>query len=218
MKKLQQQINYTFNNIALLTQALTHKSEHHNNNERLEFLGDSILGAIIAQQLYQQFTSIDEGQLTRIRSSLVRGETLCSIAKELSLGDYLILGKGMLKSGGASQCAVLEDAFEALLGAILLDSDYLTTQKVVLGIYHQRLSVLTTKTIKDPKTQLQEYLQQQQFPLPIYTLVRTSGKDHCAIFEICCTLEQPKISTSQQANSIKNAQQACAKIILEQLV
>ncbi len=218
MHQLQQKIQYQFNNADLLKQALTHKSAHKNNNERLEFLGDSVLGFIIAKQLYSQFPNINEGQLTRLRSRLVRGETLCEIAKELAISPFLNLGKGMLKTGGASQCSVLEDAFEAIIGAIFLDSDFNTTQQIVLALYQSRLNTLSANIIKDPKTQLQEYLQEQKSPLPIYTLINTKGKDHCAVFTVSCTLENPKLSTTQQANSIKYAQQACAKIIYQKLL
>lgn len=217
MQQLQQKIHYYFNDTALLKQALTHKSANKNNNERLEFLGDSILGASIARQLYHKFPKTNEGVLTRIRSQLVRGQTLCELGNELDISPKLILGKGMLKTGGASQCSVLEDVMEAIFGAIWLDSDYQTCEQVILKLYQSRLKKLSKEAIKDPKTQLQEYLQANKQGLPVYELTKTTGKDHCAVFTVTTTLVEAKIQISQQANSIKNAQQACAKFLLDKL-
>lgn len=218
MKQLQQKLGYVFKNTLLLKQALTHKSANKNNNERLEFLGDSILSSVIAKYLYAKFLLINEGALTRLRSDLVRGQTLCQIGKELSLSKQLFLGNGMLKTGGSSQCSVLEDAVEAVFGAIWLDSDYQTIEAIILKIYQTRLDKLSTTIVKDPKTQLQEYLQERKKSLPIYELTNTTGKDHCAIFTITCTLEYLKLRTVKQAASIKNAQQACAKTLLDKIV
>lgn len=217
IKILQQKIAYQFKNEDLLKQALTHKSANKHNNERLEFLGDSILGNVIAIVLYQQFPDIDEGNLTRLRSQLVNGNTLCELAKSLSLGDCLTLGKGMLKTGGESQCSVLEDAFEALLGAVLLDSDFKQAQRTILHIYHQKLSTLSPQIHKDFKTQLQEYLQQEKYRLPSYEVIQTQGKDHCTTFTVRCILKKPNMQTTADANSIKKAEQQCAQQILLQL-
>lgn len=218
MEQLQQKLGYTFKKPLLLRQALTHKSANKNNNERLEFLGDSVLSSVIAKYLYAKFWLISEGVLTRLRSDLVRGQTLCQIGKELSLDKRLFLGKGMLKSGGTSQCSVLEDAVEAVFGAIWLDSDYQTIESVILKIYQSRLAVLSETVVKDPKTQLQEYLQEHKKSLPVYELTNTTGKDHCAIFTVTCALVELKISTVEQAGSIKNAQQACAKTLLDKIL
>ena len=139
MEKLQKSIFYDFNNVNLLKQALTHRSVSKSNNERLEFLGDSILGCVISQELYNRFPLIDEGQLSRLRSSLVKGQTLAKLAKGIDLSDNLILGQGELKSGGFRRESILADAFEAILGAILLDSDYKTVKSIILKLYDELL-------------------------------------------------------------------------------
>jgi len=140
MEKLQKNIDYHFSDVALLKQALTHRSANKNNNERLEFLGDSILGCVISQELYHRFPLVDEGQLSRLRSSLVRGQTLAKLAKSINLSETLLLGQGELKSGGFRRESIQADAFEAILGAIFLDSDYVTVSAVILKLYDELLS------------------------------------------------------------------------------
>ncbi len=215
MNKLEKKITYKFTNIELLKQALTHKSNNIDNNERLEFLGDSVLNLVIAKYVYNKFTSINEGQLTRLRSSLVKGETLCIIANELNLGDVLILGKGELKTGGASRCSILEDALEALFGAILLDSNFEVTEKVILYVYENRLKNINPNVVKDYKTKLQEYLQKYKLSLPKYSLISTVGDDNNALHTVLCQLDMPKIKIQKTANSIKYAEQDCAKSLLQ---
>ena len=218
MEKLQQKINYKFKDIKLLKLALTHRSYSNNNNERLEFLGDSILGAIIAIELFKLFPTADEGELTRLKSYLVRGLTLAEIGKELQLSKTLKLGSGELKNGGLHRESILEDCVEAILGAIYLDSDFTTTQKITLAIYKARLSTINLETsIKDSKTMLQEFLQGQKKALPTYELLSTIGKDHNAIFKVRCKIKDYNISTTAEAKSIKRAQHSCAKILLSQL-
>ena len=146
MDKLQKNISYQFNNLELLKQALTHRSASKKNNERLEFLGDSILGCVISSELYQRFPLINEGQLSRLRSHLVKGQTLAKLAKIINLSETLILGQGELKSGGFRRESIQTDAFEAILGAIFLDSDYLTVRSVVLKLYEDfKTTLLTVK-------------------------------------------------------------------------
>ncbi len=218
MERLQKNIDYSFNNIDLLKQALTHRSVGKQNNERLEFLGDSVLGSIISRELYQRFPSIDEGQLSRLRSHMVRGQTLAKLAKQINLSEQLILGQGELKSGGFRRESIQADAFEAVLGAIFLDSDYLTVNKVILKLYKELLDEANPDdSHKDFKTQLQEALQKRGSDLPQYDLIKTSGKDHNAVFYVRCSLTNENIKVQKSSKSIKRAEQACAEVILEKL-
>ena len=218
MKKLQKNISYQFSDIELLNKALTHRSVSKQNNERLEFLGDSVLGSIISEELYSRHSNIDEGQLSRLRSHLVRGNTLANLAKKLNISENLKLGQGELKSGGFRRESILADTFEAILGAIFLDSDYLTVKKVVLNLFSDLLNeVKSEDSLKDFKTQLQELLQKKGYDLPKYELLQTKGKDHNAVFYVSCHVEALKIKVEKNAKSIKRAEQACAQSILEEI-
>ena len=218
MKKLQKNISYQFSDIELLTKALTHRSVSKQNNERLEFLGDSVLGSIISEELYSRHSNIDEGQLSRLRSHLVRGNTLANLAKKLDISENLRLGQGELKSGGFRRESILADTFEAILGAVFLDSDYLTVKKVVLNLFSDLLNeVKSEESLKDFKTQLQEMLQKKGYDLPKYELIQTKGKDHNAVFYVSCHVEALKIKVEKNAKSIKRAEQACAQSILEEI-
>ena len=218
MDKLQKNISYQFNNVELLKQALTHRSVSKKNNERLEFLGDSILGCIISRELYQRFPLIDEGQLSRLRSHLVRGQTLAKLAKTINLSETLVLGQGELKSGGFRRKSIQADAFEAILGAIFLDSDYLTVNGVVLKLYEDLLNDASPEdSLKDFKTQLQELLQKKGYSLPQYKLIKTKGQDHDAIFYVRCIVSEYDLEVEREAKSIKRAEQACAESLLERL-
>ena len=218
MEKLQQNINYHFSDAALLKQALTHRSVNKNNNERLEFLGDSILGCVISHELYHRFPLVDEGQLSRLRSSLVRGQTLAKLAKTLNLSETLVLGQGELKSGGFRRESIQADAFEAILGAIFLDSDYVTVSAVILKLYDELLNDASPDdSLKDFKTQLQELLQKKGHSLPIYELIKTKGQDHNAVFYVSCCIKEFNLSVEENAKSIKRAEQACAESILGSL-
>lgn len=218
MDKLQKNISYQFNNVELLKQALTHRSVSKKNNERLEFLGDSILGCIISRELYQRFPLIDEGQLSRLRSYLVRGQTLAKLAKTINLSETLVLGQGELKSGGFRRESIQADAFEAILGAIFLDSDYLTVSGVVLKLYEDLLNDASPEdSLKDFKTQLQELLQKKGYSLPQYELIKTKGQDHDAIFYVRCIVSEYDLEVERDAKSIKRAEQACAESLLERL-
>lgn len=218
MDKLQKNISYQFNNVELLKQALTHRSVSKKNNERLEFLGDSILGCIISRELYQRFPLIDEGQLSRLRSHLVRGQTLAKLAKTINLSETLVLGQGELKSGGFRRESIQADAFEAILGAIFLDSDYLTVSGVVLKLYEDLLNDASPEdSLKDFKTQLQELLQKKRYSLPQYELIKTKGQDHDAIFYVRCIVSEYDLEVEREAKSIKRAEQACAEFLLERL-
>jgi len=218
MEKLQKNINYHFSDAALLKQALTHRSVNKNNNERLEFLGDSILGCVISHELYHRFPLVDEGQLSRLRSSLVRGQTLAKLAKTLNLSETLVLGQGELKSGGFRRESIQADAFEAILGAIFLDSDYVTVSAVILKLYDELLNDASPDdSLKDFKTQLQELLQKKGHSLPIYELIKTKGQDHNAVFYVNCHIKEFNLSVEENAKSIKRAEQACAESILGSL-
>ncbi len=218
MKKLEQKIDYQFSNISLLKLALTHRSVGRNNNERLEFLGDSILGVVISRELYKRFEHVDEGKLSRLRSYLVRGQTLAQIGSELGLSEVLILGSGELKSGGFRRESIQADAVEAIFGAVFLDSDFDTVNAVILNLYQELLdSINPNDSLKDSKTELQEYLQKRSNTLPEYKLIKTVGKDHNAIFTVSCFLKDQQMQTEQQAKSIKRAEQSCAKTLLDKL-
>jgi len=218
MEKLQKNINYHFSDAALLKQALTHRSVNKSNNERLEFLGDSILGCVISHELYHRFPLVDEGQLSRLRSSLVRGQTLAKLAKTLNLSETLVLGQGELKSGGFRRESIQADAFEAILGAIFLDSDYLTVSTVILKLYDELLNDASPDdSLKDFKTQLQELLQKKGHSLPLYELIKTKGQDHNAVFFVSCHIKEFNLTVEENAKSIKRAEQACAESILGSL-
>lgn len=210
-KQLQKRISYEFVDESLLTLALTHRSFGAENNERLEFLGDSLLGLTISEALFYKFPTVQEGILSRQRSGLVKGETLAEIAREFSLSDYLIMGQGELKSGGFRRDSILADAVEAMIGAIFLDSDIAQCKKIVLTWFEARLAGLSADDqLKDPKTQLQELLQAQKRPLPIYTVVNIDGATHEQSFTVSCEvalLDQPIQAT---ANSRRLAEKETA--------
>ncbi len=218
VEKLQQNINYQFKDIALLKLALTHRSASKNNNERLEFLGDSVLGVVISYELYRRFPHIDEGKLSRLRSFLVKGETLSQISAELGLSEAFILGKGELKSAGSGRRSIHADVLEAIFGAVFLEAGFKRVSQVILGLYQTLLADINLDdSLKDAKTQLQEYLQKHNQKLPKYELTKTQGRDHNAVFTVNCFLVEQKIQITQKAKSIKKAEQNCAQVLLERL-
>ena len=210
---------YQFKQQELLEQALTHRSYSRNvNNERLEFLGDSVLNLIISNYIYQRFANADEGDLSRIRASLVKEDTLAQVAREISLGDYINLGGGELKSGGFRRASILSDALEALIGAIYLDSDYRQSETAVLRLYQQRLQAVDEgANLRDPKTQLQEYLQAQKKNLPSYQVEHTSGESHSQVFTVSCSLVDLDVQSTGKGSSRKKAEQQAAQVILDKL-
>lgn len=216
--KLCRALDYTFNDERLLQQALTHRSAARENNERLEFLGDSILSFVISTELYCRFDSIDEGTLSRLRASLVKGDTLAILAKELDLGDYLQLGPGELKSGGFRRGSILADTLEAIFGAIFLDSDVATVKQVILALYEERLQAVDpSMALKDPKTRLQEFLQSRSLSLPEYEVTDVQGKAHEQHFTVTCTVPTLSEPVVAQGNSRRKAEQAAAQHALHQL-
>lgn len=215
IEKLSKQIAYSFKDDSLLLRALTHRSAGQANNERLEFLGDAILGMVIADELFHRFPNSSEGEMSRLRSSLVKGETLSALARELSLGDYLKLGPGELKSGGFRRGSILADAFEAIIGAIYLDSDLGTCRQFILSQLATRLDKASPDNIsKDPKTRLQEYLQARHMSLPDYDVIDVAGEAHAQTFTIRCKIEGTDAVTAK-GSSRRKAEQSAASELLE---
>jgi ribonuclease-3 len=216
--RLQRILGYEFSDPDLLGLALAHRSVGNRNNERLEFLGDSIVNHVIAEALYEKFPQAREGELSRLRASLVKGETLAELARELNLGEYLELGPGEKKSGGHRRATILADAFEAIAGAILLDSDVERCRSILLQYFSSRLDALDSAvTEKDPKTRLQEFLQGRGRPLPEYSLVQVTGDDHHQHFEISCKLAKPQKNYGGHGSSRRKAEQAAATAALTEL-
>lgn len=216
--KLCRCLGYSFNDPKLLQQALTHRSAARENNERLEFLGDAILSFVISTELYCRFDNIDEGTLSRLRASLVKGDTLAVLARGLELGDYLQLGPGELKSGGFRRGSILADTLEAIFGAIFLDSDIAAVKQVILSLYEGRLqNVDPSMALKDPKTRLQEFLQSRNLALPEYDITDVQGKAHEQHFTVTCTLPNLSEPVVAKGSSRRKAEQAAAQQALLQL-
>ena len=215
---LSKRLGYDFKDPSLVNLALSHRSVGKKNNERLEFLGDSIVNFLMAEALFEKFPHCREGELSRMRAELVRGSTLASIAREFDLGEYLNLGQGEMKSGGHRRESILADAVEALIGAIYTDSDMVTCKQRVLSWYQTRLAAITpAESNKDAKTRLQELLQGQKHPLPKYELVKTSGSEHQQQFEVECEIKHLKQRFQGSGSSRRNAEQAAAQAALHSL-
>ena len=211
-------LGFAFGDRALLDQALTHRSAGAPHNERLEFLGDALLGLVIADELHRLRAHADEGELTRLRASLVRRETLAELARELALGDCLRLGGGELKSGGYRRDSVLANGFEAVLGAAYLDSGFHAARDLVRRLYADRLARLPEKgPPKDPKTRLQEYLQARGLPLPEYQVVTIEGEAHERSFTVTCHVEGVAEPAEGHGVSRRKAEQAAARRVLSSL-
>lgn len=215
LRELERRIGYNFRNHELLFQALTHRSASENHYERLEFLGDSILSVVIAEQLYFRFPKSPEGDLSRMRATLVCGTMLAKVARNFELGKFLKLGPGELKSGGFRRDSILSDAVEGIIGAIFLDSDMQTARAIVLQWYTPLLdNIKPGDNQKDAKTRLQEFLQGRQFDLPLYEVEATEGQAHNQRFTVSCTvalLAEPVIATGTSRR--KAEQTAAAKAI-----
>jgi ribonuclease-3 len=205
-------LSYNFQNEDFLETALTHRSASKKNNERLEYLGDSILNFIIAEALFDQFSDYDEGILSRMRSSLVKQDSLADIGRDLKLGDYLKLGVGELKSGGFQRDSILADAVEAIIAAIYLDSDFETCKKIVLDLFSEKLKTIPLDLHqKDAKTRLQEYLQARQLSLPKYDIIKTVGEGHEQRFFVRCVISDLKHESIGEGSSHRRAEQAAAE-------
>ena len=215
---LQARLRYAFRSPELLRLALTHGSHGASNNERLEFLGDSLLNLIIADALYRRFTALREGALSRLRAALVRAETLAALAREMDIGTFLVLGAGERRGGGAERDSILADTLEAIVAAIYLDAGMDASRSAVLGWFEARLAALDPDmTHKDAKTELQEWLQARRAALPRYTVTDTQGDPHRMIFQVECHatgLSAPAIGTG---NSRRVAEQEAALAALRQL-
>ncbi|WP_202839928.1 ribonuclease III [Luteimonas saliphila] len=209
---------HAFFDPALLTQALTHRSAGAPHNERLEFLGDALLGLIVAEALYARWPKADEGSLTRARAELVRESSLASVARRLEIGERLVLGPGEMKSGGHRRDSILSDALEAIIAAIYLDAGFETCRRIVLPWFEEAVSAVpASKVGKDPKTRLQEWLQARQKPLPQYVLQSEAGEEHARVFVVRCVLSDPAMSGEGEGGSRRAAEQVAAEVVLRQL-
>ena len=219
VEKIFASTGYRFERVELLEQALTHRSfSRSRNNERLEFLGDSVLNLVISNFIYRHFNQASEGKLSRIRASLVKQETLAGVARAIDLGELIQLGGGELKSGGFRRDSILSDCLEALIAAIYLDSDYAQTEQVILRLFEDLLAAVDAdSSLKDPKTRLQEYLQGRQQSLPRYQVCQTTGKSHEQTFTVNCELDDLDLRSQGRGASRKKAEQQAARKILEKL-
>jgi len=222
---LQRKLGHSFAQATLLQQALTHRSHSAANNERIEFLGDSVLNCCIADELYGRFGDLREGELTVLRAKLVRQETLAELAQTIELGSYLRMGEGELKSGGFRRPSILANGLEALFGAVFLDAGFAASQGVIRGLYLPLLEALDPyaqgmdpKTLgKDPKTLLQESLQARKIPLPQYSVVATQGAAHNQQFQVECQIPQLAIRTTGFGASRRIAEQEAAQLAFAQM-
>jgi len=218
LQALQSSLGYEFKNPDLLLRALTHRSFGLDNNERLEFLGDSVLGTAISTLVYDHFTNHDEGDLSRIRAHLVREESLHAIAQELALPDLIRLSEGEARDGGRLRASILADAYEAIIGAIYLDGGFTPAFESVRKKFHTWItqSDLSTWT-KDAKTALQEWLQARKLPTPIYRIVGTTGQAHAQTFEVECVISTLSLSQTAFGRSRRAAEQLAAKAMIDLL-
>jgi ribonuclease-3 len=217
-ERLQKALGYIFSEPRLLKQALTHRSFSSTHNERLEFVGDGVLNAVVARRLYHTFPQFSEGDLSRLRAHFVRQDSLALIASELNLGDYLWLGEGELKSGGHRRPSILADALEAILGAIWLDGGFEAAQNVVEQLFAARIAEVNPEdAMKDAKTSLQEWLQARKLSLPLYEVIRQTGESPDQVFEVACTCVELKMASKAEGTSRRAAEQEAAGALLQQL-
>ena len=219
LQLIQDRLGVQFKRSALLHQALTHRSFGQINNERLEFLGDSVLNLAVASLLYQRFPALAEGDLSRVRANLVKQQSLVEIANRLELGQFLLLGDGELKSGGLRRPSILADTLEAILGAVYLDQGALEAHSLVARLYEPILTTVDPNTVgKDAKTLLQEQLQGLKMSLPIYAVVATHGAAHSQLFEVECSVPKLKVQVLGSGASRRAAEQAAAKLALDAVI
>ena len=216
---LTDRLGHQFGDSDLLEAALTHRSAGRHNNERLEFLGDAALNFVIAAELYALGPHMPEGDLSRLRASLVKGDTLAQVARQLELGRYLSLGSGELKSGGADRDSILADALEAVLGAVFLDAGFEACRHTIQRLFAERIRTRPcAQALKDPKTRLQEYLQSRQLALPSYAVLEESGEAHQRRFTVACEIAEMELRTLGSGSSRRKAEQNAAASALEQVV
>jgi len=212
---LEKTLHYRFHDAGLFVQALTHRSATGPNNERLEFLGDAVLDFVISDALFYIRPDADEGDLSKLRASLVKDTTLAELAVNLGLGEHLILGSGERKTGGHRRESILADALEAIFGAVYLDSGYDAAKDIIDRVFEQRLAALPDAAdLRDPKTRLQEWLQARKLSLPAYDLVSVTGKDHRQRFVVSCTVIELSQTTEGQSTSRRKAEQRAARDML----
>ncbi len=211
-------LGYGFTDPALLRRALTHRSARNENNERLEFLGDAVLGQVVADYLYRTFPEADEGQLTRTRAELVKKDTLCVVARQLNLGEHILLGEGELKSGGWRRDSILANTLEALIGAIYLDGGLAACERQISTWFAAALKDVDPSEVhKDAKTRLQEYLQARGASLPNYTAIDVTGPAHDQQFTIECRVELLPDAVSAVGKNRRAGEQRAAALMLERL-
>ena len=216
--ELEKILDYQFNDKALLELALTHRSFQGKNNERLEFLGDSILNFLVAEILFKEFSLLSEGDLSRLRSQLVKSATLSEIGISLNLGDYLILGEGELKSSGWRRPSILADSVEAIIGAVFMDGGISAASNLILDWFKDRIDLINPDKIeKDSKSVLQELLQSKKISLPDYNIVSIEGEAHCQHFRVSCSIPKLGLSIEGEGSSRKIAEQGAAEEILKKL-
>ena len=212
-------LGYSFKDSSLLDLALTHRSHSKDNNERLEFLGDAVLDLILSDTLYREYSLMDEGNLSRMRASIVNEKSLSLVASQLLINEYLILGQGEMTSGGSQRDSILANTLEAILGAIFVDGGYHSVETIILKIFKHRIDSIDPESdYKDSKSQLQELLQQQQKDLPQYQLIETTGDKHDQQFFIQCVADDGNIITTATGKNIKTAEQEAASKALKRLI
>ena len=215
-RRLAQALGHRFRSEALLVQALTHRSTGPVNNERLEFLGDALIGLVVAELLVARFAEADEGSLSRMRAALVNRDALAELARGLGLGEFLRLGAGELRSGGHARGSILSDALEAVMGAVYLDAGFEAARSVALGLFSAPLGRIDVKQVgKDPKTRLQEWLQSRARPLPEYQILGVEGSQHAQRFKVSCSTSDDGRSSQGEGTSRRRAEQAAAQALLD---
>jgi len=208
---LLKKLEYTFSDISLLDEALTHRSYSSKNNERLEFLGDGILNFVIAHELFKSYPDVQEGDLSRLRANLVNKDSLAEIAGHLELGEVIKLGSGELKSGGFRRPSILADAVESILGAVYCDGGFEPCRELIIRLYAKRLALsMDLQSLKDPKTQLQELLQSRRFSLPDYQVTNITGQAHAQVFHVRCSIKKMNIEVNGEGKSRRKAEQVAA--------
>ena len=216
LSALEERLQYRFQSAELLQQAVTHRSYGIVHNERLEFLGDSVLNCVVAQMLFTKYARLDEGDLSRLRANLVKQQSLSEIAERLGLSDFLRLGEGEMKSGGFRRPSILADTLEAVFGAVFVDGGFEGARAVIGRLFEPVLKSVDPKTLgKDSKTLLQEYLQAKRLPLPVYTVVETRGAAHNQEFEVECSVPKLDVGVRGSGRSRRGAEQSAAKLALE---
>lgn len=216
--RFERRLGYRFRDASLLVRALTHRSVAGDDNERLEFLGDAVLGMVVADFLFSREAGLTEGDLSRLRASLVNGDALAGVAQTLDLGAALRLGPGELKSGGFRRRSVLADALEAVIGAVYVDGGLPAAQSFIHAVFAERFANLPDpRSLKDPKTRLQELLQDRGMDLPEYTTLEVSGPPHRQVFEVACRVAVLSLEKRARGGSRRAAEQAAAEKILEEL-